>query len=174
MKLLCDTRSPALRPVCVGFSDFPSGATLRSTNSATRSPALCSPASSLLSSHLTPPRRSSSARQLPWLWRPRPKRWAARRPPRSRPCTYIRAWVLGRRGALLNLTIAVQSVLPSASMRTSALRMIALSALNSPAHMHPCRRFARSLTRTTARLGERYGLVISFTTEDLHLLYLAS
>ena len=40
--------------------------------------------------------------------------------------------------------------------------------------MRPCRRFARSLTGTTARLGERYGLVTSFTTEDFHLLYAPS
>ena len=96
------------------------------------------------------------------------------RPPKSRLCTYMRAWVLRHRGALPDLTEAVRAVLPSAVETTSALRIMSFSLLNSPARMHPCRRFARSLTRTTARLGERCGSVIPFITEDFHLLYLAS
>ena len=160
---------------CFACHALPLRQGLRSTDSATRHPALCSPPSSLLCLGPTPPRRASAAWLLPSLWRPRRSApWQRGRPPRSRPCTYMRAWVLRRRRALPNLTIAVRAVLPSTIVTASALRIICISTLNSPTHMRPCRRFARTLAGTTTRLGERYGLVTSLTTEDSHLLYSAS
>ena len=86
----------------------------------------------------------------------------------------MRAWVLGRRGALPDLTVAVRAVLPSTKLTASALRTMNISSLNSPTHMRPCRRFARPLAGATARLGEWHGLVTTFAIEDLHLLTLAS
>ncbi len=76
------------------------------------------------------------------------------RPLRSRHNTCVRPWVLGHRGTLLPLTIAVELMLPSTIRRVSASRTITFSVLISPGHTCRYRRFAVTLTRDNARLAE--------------------
>ena len=65
--------------------------------------------------------------------------------------------------------VAPPPVLPSTKWRASALQ-IALSMLDSSAHIPRYRRFTAHLTMTRARLAERRGVTCSFAAEDLHLL----
>ena len=72
------------------------------------------------------------------------------RHPRSRYSACMRPWVLGHRGPVIPLTIAMDYVLPSIVTRISATQTIILSVLNSPGHMCRCQRFTSALTNRCA------------------------
>ena len=155
---LCDTQCLALCPVRAGICGFPLGAVLRSTNSAVWSSTLSSSASQLLLPQLTSLRRTSIDRLLPTLWRPRPWRWAAERPPRSRHNTYVRPWVLRHRGPDRPLTLTRMTVLPSIFPRISATRTMNLSVLNSPGATRTAADASPLTSRPTTHGSRRHAL----------------
>ena len=75
---------------------------------------------------------------------------------------YVRPWILRQRGARQSLTMAVLQVLPSATQRSSALRMIGFSLLNCPGHTRRYRRFTSTLASARARLAVKVVVNLSF------------